>query len=485
MAEVFVSYARDDRARVEQLAKALEARGFNVWWDPELLPGEQYAQKISKVLADCQAVLVVWSNASAARPWVLDEASVGRDRGILVPVMIEHIDAPLGFRQVQAEDLSTWPHQGEENFERVVRALEALRGAPAAPKPASPFPAQPHAQPAGMGFMRTPDAPALAGKANRWPVIAGVAVVAVLGVVAIFQIAGGGGNAGGGATSVTAAERGDYGAEESYGLTKKEFATLDMKPLVEAGLARTTLEKIQDGAENGDAAGQLLLCGANDWGLGGLKADAATAVSWCEKAANQGVGLATFYLGLLHLSGTGGLTQDADLAHRMIEQAAEAGDARAQTYLGGLYLNAQEGYPHDDLKALSYYRRAAEQGYQTAQFQVAWIYENGRGVPKDYATALLWYQKLADEGSPIGTRGVGWMYYKGWATDQDYQKAREYFDKASQMGDGQASYDLAVMYENGEGVPQDNEQALKYYRIASSQDFPDADDAVKRLGGGD
>jgi len=35
-------------ARVEQLAKALEGRGFDVWWDPELLPGEQYAQKISK-----------------------------------------------------------------------------------------------------------------------------------------------------------------------------------------------------------------------------------------------------------------------------------------------------------------------------------------------------------------------------------------------------------------------------------------------------
>src|SRR5262245_53590100 len=129
MSEVFVSYARDDRAKVEPIALALEARGFDVFWDPELLPGEQYAQKIASVLANCKAVLVVWSQASSARPWVLDEASVGRDRGILVPVMIETVDPPLGFRQMQAEDLTGWPQGGEQNFERIVRALKTLRGA--------------------------------------------------------------------------------------------------------------------------------------------------------------------------------------------------------------------------------------------------------------------------------------------------------------------------------------------------------------------
>ena len=278
-------------------------------------------------------------------------------------------------------------------------------------------------------------------------------------------------------------QRGNYGAEDSYGLTKKEFATLDMKPLLETALQRTTIDKIREGAENGDGAGQLLLCGATDWGLGGITANTNEAVPWCEKASAQGVGFATFYLGLLHLGGSGGYPVDQEMGHRMIENAAAAGDARAQFYIGALYLNANEGYPNDDAKALDYYRRSAEQGYQIGQFQVAWMYENGRGAPQDYPTALLWYQKLADEGSPVGTRGVGWMYYKGWATEKDLGKAKEYFQKASEMGDGQASFDLGIMYENGEGMPIDKEQALKYYRIASEQKFEGADEAVKRLGG--
>lgn len=482
MSDVFVSYARDDRAKVEQLAKALEARGFNVWWDPELLPGEQYAQKISKVLADCKAVLVVWSAASAARPWVLDEASVGRDRGILVPVRIEATEAPLGFRQMQAEDLTNWPHAGGDNFERIVRALELLRGAPAA-TPAPTFSAAPPPPaPPGTGFMRAADVGGGETKPNRWPLFIGGGVLALLAIIAVVQIATNNNNGGGGASAVV--QPGNYGAEDSYGLTKKEFATLDMKPLLETALQRTTIDKIREGAENGDGAGQLLLCGATDWGLGGITANTNDAVPWCEKASAQGVGFATFYLGLLHLGGSGGYPVDQEMGHRMIENAASAGDARAQFYIGALYLNANEGYPNDDAKALDYYRRSAEQGYQIGQFQVAWMYENGRGAPQDYPTALLWYQKLADEGSPVGTRGVGWMYYKGWATEKDLGKAKEYFQKASEMGDGQASFDLGIMYENGEGMPIDKEQALKYYRIASEQKFEGADEAVKRLGGG-
>jgi TPR repeat protein len=486
MADVFVSYARDDRARVEQLAKALEARGFNVWWDPELLPGEQYAQKLSQVLGDCKAVLVVWSVASTARPWVLDEASVGRDRGVLVPVLIEKVDAPLGFRQMQAEDLTGWPGPaGEENFERVVRALEGLRGAAAAPKPTSPFPGQPpKAKSQGFGFMRAEaGATEPKPKSNRWLLFGGGGALAVLALIAIGQIAGGGGGGGGGSVA-PAPQVGEVGADKGYGLTKKELATLDMQKLVQTALQRTTIEKIEEGAKAGDATGQLLLCGIYDWGAGSIQADPDAARSWCEQAADQGQPFAVHYVGLMHLEGVAGYQKDPETGHKMIEKAAAAGDARAETYLGGLYLDGSEGYPSDDLKALSFYRSAAEQGYQDAQFSVAWIYENGRGVPKDYATALVWYQKLADEGSAIGTRGVGWMYYKGWATDQDYQKAKEYFLKASELGDGQASFNLGTMYEKGEGVPQDNEQALKYYRIASEQKFADADAALKRLGKG-
>jgi hypothetical protein len=33
MSDIFISYAREDRPRVERLAAALEQCGWSVWWD--------------------------------------------------------------------------------------------------------------------------------------------------------------------------------------------------------------------------------------------------------------------------------------------------------------------------------------------------------------------------------------------------------------------------------------------------------------------
>ena len=50
MADIFVSYKREDRDRVEPLARALESEGFSVWWDPELPIGQSYASSIRSAL---------------------------------------------------------------------------------------------------------------------------------------------------------------------------------------------------------------------------------------------------------------------------------------------------------------------------------------------------------------------------------------------------------------------------------------------------
>ena len=47
MADVFISYARADKARVAPLVAAIEARGWSVWWDPEITPGQEFDDRIS------------------------------------------------------------------------------------------------------------------------------------------------------------------------------------------------------------------------------------------------------------------------------------------------------------------------------------------------------------------------------------------------------------------------------------------------------
>jgi len=135
MTDVFISYKREERGAAERIASALIARGLNVWWDVDMLPGEAYRKRTLEVLSTCRAAVVVWSKQSTQSSWVLDEATRANDRGILVPVVIERLDEyPLGFGQLHSHTLIDWqgdPH--DPRFEPVVAALTRLLLAGARP----------------------------------------------------------------------------------------------------------------------------------------------------------------------------------------------------------------------------------------------------------------------------------------------------------------------------------------------------------------
>ena len=48
---------------------------------------------------------MLWSAQSIGSDWVRDEAAAGRDSARLVPVLIDRVDPPLGFRQYQSVSL--------------------------------------------------------------------------------------------------------------------------------------------------------------------------------------------------------------------------------------------------------------------------------------------------------------------------------------------------------------------------------------------
>jgi adenylate cyclase len=123
MASIFLSYARSDAAWARQLARALERAGHDVWWDKRIKGGARYSKEIQFALNRADAVLVLWSSASVESAWVQDEAAAGRDSGRLVPVAIEAVEAPLGFRQYQTIDLSRWSGRGAPA--ELLEAIEA------------------------------------------------------------------------------------------------------------------------------------------------------------------------------------------------------------------------------------------------------------------------------------------------------------------------------------------------------------------------
>ena len=103
MPDIFISYAEEDRSRVQKIVAQLQARGWSVWWDRELELGKDWRSEIEAALECVSCVLVVWSRNSIGSKWVKAEAVEGEKRGILVPVLIDRSEPPFGFRGLQTE----------------------------------------------------------------------------------------------------------------------------------------------------------------------------------------------------------------------------------------------------------------------------------------------------------------------------------------------------------------------------------------------
>jgi adenylate cyclase len=108
MADVFISYARADKARVAPLVAAIEAKGWSVWWDPEISPGQEFDDEIDVELQAAKAVLVVWTPTSVSSRWVRGEARDAAERGILVPVRFGQARLPIDVRAIHTTDLDDW-----------------------------------------------------------------------------------------------------------------------------------------------------------------------------------------------------------------------------------------------------------------------------------------------------------------------------------------------------------------------------------------
>lgn len=126
MAQVFLSYDREDADHARSLAKVLERAGHAVWWDRDISGGAQFSKEIEKALGDADAVIVLWSSRSIDSAWVRDEAAEGRDNSKLIPVTIDGTKPPIGFRQFQTIDLSRAKDGDNRAFQQVITSVARL-----------------------------------------------------------------------------------------------------------------------------------------------------------------------------------------------------------------------------------------------------------------------------------------------------------------------------------------------------------------------
>jgi hypothetical protein len=124
MADIFLSYNEADREAVRRLSLALQSVGWSVWWDRRIPAGQTWRSVLSRELQSMRCMVVVWSATSVASEWVCEEAAEGRQSGKLIPVMIEPVRPPAGFRELQAADLIGW--DGDEDFPGLLQLIEDI-----------------------------------------------------------------------------------------------------------------------------------------------------------------------------------------------------------------------------------------------------------------------------------------------------------------------------------------------------------------------
>lgn len=432
MADVFISYRKADRAKAQALADALKIENLDVWWDAGLETGQTFDEKIQSVLEQAKAVIVIWSKESVKSEWVRAESSIGRERGVLVPVMIHDVNIPVPFNLIQTADLVGWNgDRSHPAYLDVVKQVKALAG-------------KSHVKP-----LKPPPNRALR---RLWQAVATVAVIAVIGAsVWVFQ---------------------------PWNVLKPKDAVAEAKKERDASLAKltpfgvqatdldrftgrhvarhlfnaATREQLNIEADKGDPSVLALKCAVDYW------------------ATADGI-------------------PDWEGARKSCETAAAAGEPAAHVYYGqllidaGVYAMSDEERAGMEASATGEFRKAADKGFGWGEVLYGWRLRNGEGLDaKDPAAAETLFKSAQARNLPAADLALGRLYLSNEvASPMSPDDAFALVRKAADAGDADAQFYAAEKLMEGWDFKPDYEAALAYYKAAAAADEGDVSWRAERL----
>lgn len=205
-------------------------------------------------------------------------------------------------------------------------------------------------------------------------------------------------------------------------------------------------------------------------------------VAELKLAAQAGEPESQRMLGTLYFKGQG-VKQDFEQAFNLFEKAAKQGSVDATNNLGFMY---QHGafVAQDYSKAAQLYQKAADLGNGDAENNLGFLYVKGLGVPQDNKKAAELFAEADKNGCLDGTSNLGWMYEKGTGVDRDYNKAVHLYARAAANGVAAAKYNLGYMYQYGLGVNRRLSRAVKLYRLAAAMGYPQGENQLSFVSGG-
>lgn len=255
-------------------------------------------------------------------------------------------------------------------------------------------------------------------------------------------------------------------------------------------------------AKKGARLAELKLGVMYEHGLGGA-VNLKLSQDWYQKASEQGEPVAQFLLGNLYQMGQVGDAPNYRLA-KFWYQKAEQKLPKAAVALGFV----EETVFDDYKKAKQSYQLAAAKGNNIGKYNLALVYDYGKGEPvnvdkarellqdaaehgnqdamtilgslylkgdnghSDLQYALMWYKKAAAAGSVDALYQLGLFFETGVATSVNIAEALSYYEKAAAKGDSKAKLALARMYQYGLGVSPNKEVASSYYKELANKGNP-------------
>lgn len=126
MADIFISYKREDLFMAKDIADKLIKLGLSVWWDRNIPVGKAYDQVIEEELTKAKCIIVLWTVRSVTSLNVKEEALAGLNRNILIPVAVGNIQLPYGFKMIHTLYWNDNAEIEEEEFHELTNQLSRL-----------------------------------------------------------------------------------------------------------------------------------------------------------------------------------------------------------------------------------------------------------------------------------------------------------------------------------------------------------------------
>lgn len=129
-ADVFISYSREDKDRVVELAQKLREAGVSLWIDQGGIDGAaMWSEEIVNALENSKVLMLMVSENAVTSHNVIKEVTIASERkGLILPIHLEptRIPAALKYALAGIQHIEYFQGDPSENLRTIIRSLERI-----------------------------------------------------------------------------------------------------------------------------------------------------------------------------------------------------------------------------------------------------------------------------------------------------------------------------------------------------------------------